>query len=47
MMLTWTCRIEYAPERPEWEIEKHRFYVELPGLLPGISTLIALFESML
>lgn len=26
------CRIEYAPERPEWQIEKHRFYVELPGI---------------
>lgn len=27
-----TCyRIEYAPEKPEWQQEKHRFYVELPG----------------
>ena len=24
-------RIEYAPEKPEWQQEKHRFYVELPG----------------
>ncbi|DBB13646.1 TPA: hypothetical protein ACH3X3_000668 [Trebouxia sp. C0006] len=23
--------IEYAPEKPEWQQEKHRFYVELPG----------------
>ena len=27
------CRVEYAPERPEWQQEKHRFYVELPGPL--------------
>lgn len=26
------CRIEYAPEKPEWQQEKHRFYVELPGM---------------
>lgn len=27
------CRVEYAPERPEWQQEKHRFFVELPGHL--------------
>ena len=24
-------RILYADERPEWQMEKYRFYVELPG----------------
>ena len=24
-------RIMYADERPEWQMEKYRFYVELPG----------------
>ncbi len=25
------CRIIYAEERPEWQMEKYRFYCELPG----------------
>jgi hypothetical protein len=25
------CSISYGPEVPEWKMEKHRFYCELPG----------------
>lgn len=25
------CRHMYCQQRPEWQIEKYRFYVELPG----------------
>ena len=25
------CSIAYGPEVPEWKMEKHRFYCELPG----------------
>lgn len=25
------CRIIYGEEFPEWRMEKHRFYCELPG----------------
>lgn len=25
------CSVAYGPEVPEWKMEKHRFYCELPG----------------
>ena len=31
LMLQVNGRIMYADERPEWQMEKYRFYVELPG----------------
>jgi hypothetical protein len=30
-VLYCTCSIAYGPEVPEWKMEKHRFYCELPG----------------
>lgn len=29
--MTLLCRVMFCEERPEWQMEKYRFYVELPG----------------
>ena len=29
------CRVQYAPELPEWQMDNDWYYVELPGICMG------------